>query len=96
MSRGVHVPIRLCMGCGERAPQATLWRIAVSGQGTLSLVTSREHTGRNGYLHRRRACYDRFMARKGLLRSLGRALDKTVRGSFVAQLENACSPPLMG
>ncbi len=80
------VPVRMCMGCGGRAPQPDLLRLSVAGNGSLTL-TPRQHAGRSGYLHRQPDCWERFIARKGPLRSLGRAVDKISRVTFVQQLK---------
>ncbi len=79
-------PVRTCMGCGGRAPQRDLLRLSVTVDGRLAL-TPRQHTGRSGYLHRQPECWERFTARKGPLRSLGRAVEKTLRVTFVQQLK---------
>lgn len=79
-------PVRLCMGCGGRAPQSELLRLAVAEDDTLAVV-SRRHSGRTGYLHRQQDCWDRFARRKGLVRSLGRAFGVTQRATFVQQLK---------
>jgi len=80
-------PVRMCMGCGGRAPQRDLLRLTVTTDGTLAVVTGRRHSGRTGYVHPKRACWERFASQKGLLRSLGRAVDKASRVTFVQQLE---------
>lgn len=78
-------PVRMCMGCGGRAPQIELVRI-VAADDSLTVVSSR-HTGRSGYLHRQPQCWDRFAGRKGLVRSLGRNVSLTSRATFVQQLK---------
>jgi uncharacterized protein len=83
-----HVPIRTCLGCGARAPQAVLLRISCAADGALALV-QRAHTGRSGYLHAQVECWRRFAARKGPVRSLGCCVDKPRRLAFVAGLEQA-------
>jgi predicted RNA-binding protein YlxR (DUF448 family) len=80
-------PARMCMGCGGRAPQGELLRLGVAADGTLAVITGRRHAGRTGYLHPRPQCWERFVARKGPLRSLGRAVDKALRVAFVHQLK---------
>ena len=80
-------PVRMCMGCGGRAPQAELLRITVGTDSELTVVTARRHNGRSGYLHRQQECWDRFAARKGPVRSLGRNVDRPVRLTFVQQLK---------
>ncbi len=78
------------MGCGARAPQGELLRIARRADGTLQVV----HTppaGRTGYLHRSGQCWERFAARKGPLRSLGHTVDKAVRLDLVQELTRQSS-----
>lgn len=79
-------PVRMCLGCGGRARQAELLRLAVVDDNTLT-VAARRHSGRTGYLHWNQACWDRFAARKGLVRSLGRNLGAPARAQFVHQLK---------
>ncbi len=79
-------PVRMCMGCGGRAPQRDLIRLSVAADGSL-VLRPRQSAGRSGYLHRQPECWERFTARKGPLRSLGRAVEKTVRVTFVQQLK---------
>jgi len=83
-----HVPMRLCVGCGSRAPQAALVRFASQADGTLALVR-RTHQGRSGYLHLQAPCWERFASRGGPLRSLGRNVDKPRRLTFVQELKAA-------
>jgi predicted RNA-binding protein YlxR (DUF448 family) len=76
----------MCMGCGGRAPQHQLLRLSVAADGSLALAP-RSPLGRSGYLHRQPQCWERFTARKGPLRSLGRAVEKSLRVTFVQQLQ---------
>ena len=79
-------PVRMCLGCGGRARQAELLRLTVAADETLTVVSPR-HMGRTGYLHRHQECWDRFAARKGLVRSLGCHLGTPARALFVQQLK---------
>jgi predicted RNA-binding protein YlxR (DUF448 family) len=89
VSGSLHVPVRLCVGCGTRAPQAVLLRFASTPSGTLALVVPRSIRGRTGYLHPQPACWERFASRGGPLRSLGRTVDKPRRLAFVQELKAA-------
>lgn len=89
MIRPSSVPIRSCMGCGERAPQAELLCVTTSPAGALQLVEQRRRTGRTGYLHDRLGCWERFAARKGPLRSLRRNVDKQARMMVLQGLKAA-------
>jgi len=62
-------PVRTCVGCGSRTPQATLVRFASAGGG-LALDARRRLPGRGGYLHRDPACWTAFVRRRGPVRSL--------------------------
>ena len=84
-----QVPVRLCVGCGTRAPQAALLRFASTSDGTLALVARRSLRGRTGYLHPEPTCWERFASRGGSLRSLRRNVDKPRRLTFVQVLKAA-------
>lgn len=89
MTGAPHVPVRMCVGCGTRAPQAALLRFASQPDGALALVTQRSHHGRTGYLHPQVPCWERFASRGGPLRSVGRNVDKPRRLIFVQELKAA-------
>ncbi|MBI1813949.1 MAG: YlxR family protein [Deltaproteobacteria bacterium] len=77
--------LRTCIGCGARAGQAALVRIAADPQGTLTPVI-RHASGRSAYLHRSAECWERFAGRKGPVRSLQRAVSRSERQTLVARL----------
>ncbi len=62
-------PIRTCIGCGARAAQAALVRVAATPSG-LVLDRARRVPGRGGYLHVDPACWTAFVRRRGPVRSL--------------------------
>jgi len=64
MRRG-HVPIRTCLGCGRRRPQAELRRLVlVRGQ----LRQRGEQPGRSVYCCPDDGCWQRLQKKKKLLR----------------------------
>ncbi len=93
-----HTPVRLCVGCGTRAPQAALLRFssAPDGSGSLRLVVHGTSRGRTGYLHPQPGCWERFASRGGRLRSLGRTVDKPQRRTFVEGLKTAEHSAMVG
>lgn len=92
MKQGKQTPVRTCMGCGERAPQHTLLRVALRTGGELAVVQrGHSHSGRSGYLHERPECWRRFTARKGRVRSLGSVVDRDVRVACVREIESSRS-----
>lgn len=86
MSPVGHIPVRTCLGCAQRAPQGALLRIAAKPDGMLAIDSARRLGGRGGYLHRQESCWQQFASRKGHVRSLGRAIDKTARLAVIATL----------
>jgi predicted RNA-binding protein YlxR (DUF448 family) len=95
VSGSVYMPIRLCVGCGTRAPQAALLRFVSAPDGVLALVAHRLPPGRTGYLHRQAVCWERFASRGGPLRSLGRNVDKPRRLTFIQELKTAEQSAIM-
>ncbi|GBD27816.1 hypothetical protein HRbin30_03172 [bacterium HR30] len=79
-----HVPIRFCVGCGKRSPKQELIRIRVDAKG--SLVVGEQGEGRGAYLHNDPSCWEAFGARKGLVRSLRRSVERDVRQALVRKL----------
>lgn len=78
--------MRTCLGCVQRVPQRELARIAVNADGVLAIDQARRARGRGGYLHRTESCWEQFASRKGHVRSLARAIDKTTRLELVTAL----------
>ena len=78
--------LRTCIGCGQHAPQGALLRLAVNADGGVVADCTRRLAGRGGYLHRDPRCWERFASRKGLVRSLRRALSRVERQELVARL----------
>ena len=67
-------PVRTCVGCGRKAPQAELLRF-VAREGRLSpgrLEPGRLEPGRSAYTCRRLACFERAVAQRAFARVLRR------------------------
>ena len=67
-------PIRTCVGCRERATQASLLRVGVI-DGRIEPDPSRRLAGRGAYVHPDLTCVDRATRRGGLARALRTRLD---------------------
>jgi len=78
-----YEPVRTCVGCGQRAPQAALLRFVAGADG---LELSRRAPGRGAYLHRRPECWAAFTRRRGPVRSLRIAAARAERERLVAML----------
>ncbi len=88
MNRSAQRPIRSCVGCGARAPQASLLRVQVAAAGGLVRVTGAAGPGRSAYLHAAAACWTRFAARQGPVRSLRRTVDRAARRALLGELQD--------
>jgi len=65
-------PIRSCVGCGRKAPQAELLRfVAQSGR----LVPGDRRPGRGAYTCRRLSCFERAAARRAFNRTLRQTVE---------------------
>jgi uncharacterized protein len=63
------VPVRTCIGCGERAAKPDLIRVVATGAELVPDVAMRL-PGRGAYLHRSLACLERAQRRKAFPRAL--------------------------
>ena len=60
-------PIRSCIGCGRKAPQAELLRFVAAGG---KLVPGAGLPGRGAYTCRRLVCFERAASRRAFSRTL--------------------------
>jgi uncharacterized protein len=64
----VHMPVRTCVGCRERAPQPALLRVALLG-GRVVADARRCLPGRGSYVHPTTGCVRRASERGGFARA---------------------------
>lgn len=64
-------PIRSCVGCGRKAPQAELLRFVAEDA---RLVPGEGRPGRGAYTCRRLPCFERAVARRAFNRTLRRTV----------------------
>jgi hypothetical protein len=81
-------PVRSCVGCGARAPQDALIRMTWH-EGALRPDGVERAGGRGGYLHRRAACWQAFVVRRGSIRSLRAPVPRAAREALVHELAAA-------
>lgn len=86
MSAALHVPVRSCVGCGERDAQRAMLRLGRGPAGTLTVDEPRR-TGRGAWLHPRAACVAGLERSKGLARSLRTTVAKDSRRAAIRELE---------
>jgi uncharacterized protein len=65
-------PIRSCIGCGRKAPQAELLRFVATGG---KLVPGAGLPGRGAYTCRRLSCFERAVSRRAFNRTLRRTVE---------------------
>jgi len=76
-----HVPERTCAGCGVRAPQAELRRLAVAAGG--QALEWRARGGRGTYLHDSPDCRRRFLSGKRRLPGLRASIGREARQALI-------------
>lgn len=81
------MPIRTCVGCGRRAPQASLRRFVLDGE-HLALDTRRRAPGRGAYLHPEPGCWAGLVRRRGPVRSLRATPTRVAREALTAALSS--------
>ena len=79
------IPVRTCVGCGVRAPQAGLVRVVTAPSG-LVVDRRRRLGGRGAWLHPAPPCWDAFVKRRGPVRSLRATPPRAERERLVAAL----------
>ncbi|NLH49508.1 MAG: DUF448 domain-containing protein [Myxococcales bacterium] len=72
-----HVPIRRCVACGARKPQAELLRFFRRADGTLTLTTDTRHPGRGAYCCSAEACRRKAIEKRLLGKKLKAATTTT-------------------
>jgi predicted RNA-binding protein YlxR (DUF448 family) len=80
------IPMRTCVGCGQRAPKPQLQRFVRAADGLRPDPVQRA-AGRGAYLHRAGACVARFARGKGPLRSLRCTPSPSARGALAAVVD---------
>ena len=63
-------PIRTCVGCGTREPQAPMLRLQVASCRRVVVLAERPVRGRSAYVHDRRQCIEAVAKSRILRRSL--------------------------
>lgn len=76
--------LRTCVGCGTRAPRATLLRFVLDDDRGLRLDPRKCLPGRGAWLHAVEACGRAFAERRGSVRSLRAAPSRAARLAVAA------------
>jgi predicted RNA-binding protein YlxR (DUF448 family) len=80
----VSEPVRTCLGCRDRAPQAELLRV-VAHAGSVRVDVRRTLPGRGGYLHPDAGCLSRAVRRRAFGRALRAEVDTAAAGRVLTE-----------
>ncbi|MSP37058.1 MAG: DUF448 domain-containing protein [Deltaproteobacteria bacterium] len=83
MAKRGYRPQRTCLGCGARADQAQMIRLAAAGPDQLRVE---RHQGRGGYLHRDERCQRAFVGRKGMYRAFHVEVNRAAKTKLIEEL----------
>lgn len=83
-----HVPIRTCIGCGEKRPKGELLRVVRLPEGNLTIDLSGKKSGRGAYLCFNPECLEKAIKKKSLQRNL--KLDE-IDNSIIESLKDLLS-----
>lgn len=78
MAEEKHVPVRQCLGCGEKLPKSELIRVLRTPDGTAVLDTGRNSDGRGAYLCGKESCIKRLRKSKRIDHVLGVAVSDEI------------------
>lgn len=69
-----HIPMRQCLGCGERLPKSELIRVLRTPDGQIVIDTSHKGNGRGAYLCGSENCIKRLRKSRRMDSVLGTAV----------------------
>lgn len=81
------IPMRMCLGCGEKRPKRELIRIVRSPEGAFSLDPTGRKNGRGCYICGKTACFDTVCRQKKLARSYGPGIGQSVYDQLMREWE---------
>lgn len=71
-------PVRTCAGCGRKRPRSEMIRVAVNGEGNVSVTGERGTPGRGSYVCREKRCVEMARYNGGMRRGLKASVPDTV------------------
>ena len=80
-----HQPLRRCVSCGARRPQAAMLRFERRPDGSLALTTETRRLGRGAYCCTSAACREKAIAKRLVTRSLKAAVTISDPQALLAQ-----------
>lgn len=86
MQKSKKVPLRKCVGCGERREKKELIRVLRTPEGEVVLDLSGRANGRGAYICRSAECLKKAARNRGLYRSLETEIPETVLASLQKEM----------
>lgn len=86
MPKRDYVPLRTCLGCGQRDAQSHLIRLRARSDGQLEVARGKG-CGRGGYLHKAASCWQGFGRKKSHYRAFHMELSKDAKEVLIQALQ---------
>ena len=87
MANKRKIPMRKCVGCGEKKTKKELLRILRTEDEGFVLDTTGKKNGRGAYICYSRDCFQKAVKNKGLERSFKQAVPAEVYGHLEKEME---------
>ena len=87
MANKRKIPMRKCVGCGEKKKKKELLRVLRTEEEGFVLDTTGKKNGRGAYICYSRDCFQKAVKNKGLERSFKQAVPAEVYGHLEKEME---------
>ncbi len=81
------IPMRQCIGCGEKKSKREMLRILRTTEGEIVLDTTGKKNGRGAYLCRNQECFRKAVKSRGLERALKTAIPTELLENMEKEME---------
>ena len=86
------IPMRMCVGCREMKPKATLLRVVKPQEGDAHIDRTGKAQGRGAYVCRSQDCLQKAVRQHQLERAFSAPVSDAVRDALMAQLPDLPAP----
>lgn len=83
-----HVPVRTCIGCGEKKHKQELWRFVLLSKYQISFDKEQNLDGRGAYLCKKKGCLTAAVKGKKLHKSFRKNLPANIYDQLVDLFES--------
>lgn len=89
MQNHKKIPMRMCVGCGERKQKRELVRVVKNKEGVISLDLTGKAAGRGAYVCKSIDCLEKCKKQRKLNRAFSCEIPNEVYDSLIEELSNA-------